>query len=494
MGTKEAGHLLEELAAAFQAGAKPRKTHVYGGDESGHPAPGGSPDAFETSYRLLLEQIPAVVFLAFLDRGVSEAYVSPHIETVLGFSQEEWLSDPVLWYRQIHPDDRERWSREAADFLTSSDPLRSLYRVRARDGRWVWFHCEVKLVRRDDGQPWLVHGVAFDITDLKEAQQALQAAHDELEARVRQRTAELTKTVAALEVEIGERKRVEEELQELNRTLERRVLERTQELHRSNAELARDIAERKRLEQQLLHAQKMESIGTLAAGIAHDFNNVLTIIRGHAAQAMHNGERSKELEGCLNVIQTTVDRAAGLVEQLLTFAQKKLPAHDKLDVNHTANELAEMARRTFPKTIQLTVELDPLLGPIRGDRNQIYHALLNVLVNARDAMPNGGNLRIRTRAVSRSALAEKFSNATDESYVEISIADTGTGMDQRTRNRIFEPFFTTKEKGKGTGLGLAVVYGIVKSHAGFVDLESEEGRGTSFHLYFPLRPIDAKAA
>jgi PAS domain S-box-containing protein len=143
------------------------------GPLSGRILEGPAP-TLEARYRVLLDQIPAVVFMAYLDQGIGEAYVSPQIEATLGFSQKEWLEDPVRWYRQIHPDDKHRWSNEAADMFLSGKPLRSSYRVMARDGRVVWFHCEARLVRRDDGEPWFIHGVGFDITELKQVQEALQ--------------------------------------------------------------------------------------------------------------------------------------------------------------------------------------------------------------------------------------------------------------------------------------------------------------------------------
>ena len=127
----------------------------------------------EARYRALVEQIPAVVFMAYLDRGIGEAYVSPQIEAALGFSQEEWLEDPVRWYSHIHPDDKQRWSTEAAEMFLTGKPLRSAYRVVARDGRVIWFHCEAKMIRKPDGEPWFIHGVGFDITDLKRTEEAL---------------------------------------------------------------------------------------------------------------------------------------------------------------------------------------------------------------------------------------------------------------------------------------------------------------------------------
>ncbi len=167
---KEAEALLLELASVFSRGAAGSVSDPL------RPALAGDAHAtnLEAKYRALLEQIPAVVFMAHVDRGVSEAYVSPEIEAALGYSREEWLEDPVRWYERIHPDDKQRWSLEAASMFVSGKPLRSAYRVIARDGRVVWFHCNARMVRRPDGQPWFIHGVAFDISDLKDTERALQ--------------------------------------------------------------------------------------------------------------------------------------------------------------------------------------------------------------------------------------------------------------------------------------------------------------------------------
>ena len=165
----EAQTMLEELASVFLRDT-PESSHVAASPDAARQLPN-----MEARYRSLVEQIPAVVFMVYLDRGIGEAYVSPHIEAALGFSQAEWLEDPVRWYQQIHPEDNQRWSKEAADMFLSGKPLRSAYRVIARDGRVVWFHCEAKMVRRDDGHPWFIHGVAFDITELKQSRRSAAA-------------------------------------------------------------------------------------------------------------------------------------------------------------------------------------------------------------------------------------------------------------------------------------------------------------------------------
>jgi PAS domain S-box-containing protein len=208
-------------------------------------------------YRILVEQIPAVVFMAFLDQGISEAYVSPQIEAMLGFTQAEWLNDPVRWFHQIHPDDKARWSVEAAETFLSGEPLVSDYRVLARDGHVVWFHCEVRMVRHPDGRPWFIHGVGFDITELKQAESALTQARDQLELRVHERTRELGEANAELQQEVAVRQRAEADLREAHSELELRVTERTQELARANEILLAEVGERRRAEDALRQSENM---------------------------------------------------------------------------------------------------------------------------------------------------------------------------------------------------------------------------------------------
>lgn len=249
-----------------------------------------------------------------------------------------------------------------------------------------------------------------------------------------------------------------------------------------------EMEEHKRLERQLLQAQKMESIGTLAGGIAHDFNNILNIIKGYTLLIRQNPSIDENVVESLHVIEETVDRGAYGVRQLLTLS-RKTEAHMVLTKpNDVLSELCKLLKQTFPKTIDIVLELDAKAPSISIDPNQVYQALLNLSVNARDALPGGGRLTLKSEVVDGSQIHDPA--AKPEPYVCIEVKDTGIGMGPAVRNRIFEPFFTTKSTGDGTGLGLAIVYGIVKSHNGFVEVESEVGRGTTFRLYFPMGPSE----
>jgi PAS domain S-box-containing protein len=250
--------------------------------------------------------------------------------------------------------------------------------------------------------------------------------------------------------------------------------------------VARDITDKKSLEDQFRQAQKLESIGTLAGGVAHDFNNILGIILGYASILQRGAVTPESIEGSVKPITDAVQRGAGLVRQLLTFARKTEVNIGPVNVNAIVRELSSMLRATFPKSIDVLVGTDADLPILMADQSQLHQTLLNLCVNARDAMPSSGTITIRTGQVGGSSLLGRFPDAREEGYVMISVSDTGTGMDEATRNRIFEPFFTTKEPGKGTGLGLSVVYGVVKSLNGLIDVESEIGKGTTFHLYFPV--------
>ena len=243
---------------------------------------------------------------------------------------------------------------------------------------------------------------------------------------------------------------------------------------------------RKKLEQQLIQAQKMEGLGTLAGGIAHDFNNILAIILGYASQLEAPNTRPEQVPGAVKVIKEAVERGAALVQQLLTSARQSEARMSSLDVNALLREIEKMLQATFPKMITFQLHLHPDLPLVTADRSQIHQVLLNLCVNARDAMPNGGNITLETALVAGSEVAEEFTDVDAEWYACIRVRDNGSGMTPDVKAHIFEPFYTTKERAKGTGLGLSVVYGVVNNHRGFIQVESEPGIGTTFHVYLPL--------
>lgn len=248
----------------------------------------------------------------------------------------------------------------------------------------------------------------------------------------------------------------------------------------------------KQSEERIRQSQKMESIGTLAGGVAHDFNNLLAIIMGHASLLEMIKDKPQKVIQSAEVIKKAVDRGAGLVNQILTFARKTDIRMESVNVKNVIQDLVNLLQQTFSKTIKIVTEFGKNIPPITADHNQIHQALLNISVNARDAMPHGGTLSFTTNVVNKKELKHFFSEASELLYVCVSIKDTGSGIDEQTRKRIYEPFFTTKDFGKGTGLGLATVYGIMHGHRGFIDVDSKIDIGTTFHLYFPLNPEETK--
>ncbi|MCA0446612.1 MAG: PAS domain S-box protein [Bacteroidetes bacterium] len=247
-----------------------------------------------------------------------------------------------------------------------------------------------------------------------------------------------------------------------------------------------DDTRRRELENQLFQSQKMQSIGTLAGGIAHDFNNLLGIIIGRTQMLELKVAQDQRLVKEANIIRQAAERGTGLVRQLLTFARKNEFKLERLKINNLVEETERLIRETFPKTISIEKNLKKDLPEIQADNTQLHQVLLNLCVNSRDAMPNGGMIRISTDLIEGEILQQKYKNAVARSYIHITVQDSGTGIDQAILNRIYEPFFTTKDIGKGTGLGLSVVYGIVSSHNGFISVESAKGKGTTFQIFLPV--------
>lgn len=251
--------------------------------------------------------------------------------------------------------------------------------------------------------------------------------------------------------------------------------------------VARDITEKKKLEAKILHAQRIDSIGNLAGGVAHDFNNILTSILGSTAIMKRKMRRNLQWFRFVEIIEMAAKRGAGLTRQLLTFARKTNTQFRPIIINDIIDETLHLFERSVDKTISVHKVVTDEISLINGDDGQIQQAILNLLINARDAMPDGGTITVQCECgnVEQRDNGEPVEPGSNE-YVNISITDTGIGMDRKTQQHIFEPFFTTKDQGRGTGLGLSVVYGVVNSHDGFITVQSEPGVGSRFALHFPL--------
>jgi PAS domain S-box-containing protein len=429
-------------------------------------------------------------------------------------------------------------------------------------------------IRDGDGKTMGVVLVFRDITERKRVEEALQKAHDELELRVRERTAELEETNVELEAEIVERERAEQAVREAHKyaenivetlreslvvldaemrvkianqtfyntfkvtpektlgkliyelgnrqwdiprlrgLLEEIILKKMQfydfevdqdfpnigrKIMLLNARLLyqeksgtqlillaiEDITEKKRLESQLLRSQRMESIGTLAGGIAHDLNNILTpmMLSLQMLKGKFTDEQSQKL---LTVLEQNSQRGANLIKQVMSFARGIEGERKPLQVTHLISEIEKIAKETFPRGIEIRTDLQKDLFTISGDATQLHQVIMNLCVNARDAMPDGGVLEITASNFFIDKNYERMhAEAKVGSYIVISVSDTGTGIPHKILDRIFEPFFTTKEFGKGTGLGLSTALAIVKSHGGFINVYSEVGKGTNFKVYLP---------
>jgi len=253
-----------------------------------------------------------------------------------------------------------------------------------------------------------------------------------------------------------------------------------------------DVTERKQLEEQYRQAQKLEAIGRLAGGVAHDFNNLLSVILGYGDLCLQGDAVDDRLRERIEHIRSAAQRAVTLTRQLLTFSRKQVVELQVVDMNGLLGETTRMLQRLIGEDVRIVVRLGEELGRIQADPGQIEQIVMNLAVNARDAMPRGGTLTLETANVElEEAYAERHPGVRAGPYVRLVVTDTGVGMSAEVMARIFEPFFTTKEQGKGTGLGLATVYGIVRQSGGNIEVESAPGRGTSFRVYLPQ--VDAPA-
>src|SRR5215471_9769303 len=283
-------------------------------------------------------------------------------------------------------------------------------------------------------------------------------------------------TVAAvnrkLELEIEERRAAENEVRRMNEELEARVAKRTEE--------------RRSLEDQLIQSQKMEAVGRLAGGVAHDFNNLLTVILGYNDLLREQAGNDAAAMEYVEEIQRAAERASGLTNQLLTFSRRQVAVLREINLNQVVRQIDKLLRRIIGEDIDLETHLQPDLPHVKVDPSHMDQVIMNLAINSRDAMPEGGRLTIETASVTLTDEDPKrHIGVAPGNYVMLAVSDSGVGMNAATRARVFEPFFTTKEKGKGTGPGLSIVYGIVKQNGGEILVYSEPGHGTVFKIYLP---------
>jgi PAS domain S-box-containing protein len=347
--------------------------------------------AAQRQFRELIEALPLVTYVDEVKPGSPAVYTSPQIQQLLGWTAAAWVENPTFQLEILHPDDKERVVAALAHANATHEPFLCEYRLRHRDGHYVWVRDRSQIIVDEDGTA-LARGFLLDIT------------------------------------------------------------------------------EGKRLEGQLLQAQKMDALGQLAGGIAHDFNNLLTGIAGYTDLAAE-ATRNPSVQRCLQGIRTAADEAAGLTARLLAFSRRDVLERRPVDVNATVRDAAELLEPILREDVRLALDLAPELPPVAADPGQLKQVVLNLALNARDAMPAGGAIRIATAAV--------------DGGLVLRVADTGVGMDETTRTRALEPFFTTKEEGHGTGLGLAVVYGVVESCGGSIDIRSSTGAGTTVSIELP---------
>jgi PAS domain S-box-containing protein len=371
----------------------------------------------EIKYRTLVEQVPAVTYTGSIELTDAPTYVSPQIETLLGFTPQEWLAQPQIWERQIHPEDQARVLAANRHSRATGEPLDIEYRILTRDGRTIWLHDRSVWIRDDAGNIHSYQGVAFDITERKRAEEA-----DQL------------------------------------------------------------------FERRLLETQKLESLAVLAGGIAHDFNNILAIILGNVDLARIELPPDSSVHELLAPVASAVQRASNLTQQMLAYSGKGHFLLEQIDLNLLLRQLHEPIRAALGAHAQVIYDLAPDLPPITADPSQIRQAVLNLAINAAEAIGDtAGAMTIRTgaRLFERADLADSYlaPDLAAGRYVVLEVTDSGAGMDEATLARIFEPFFTTKFMGRG--LGLAAVLGIVRGHHGAIRMRSAPGQGSAFTILLP---------
>ena len=392
----------------------------------------------ERRYRTLAEALPQLVWTS--QPNGQRDYFSRQWVEYTGIPEEQQLG--LAWLdKVVHPEDRDRIGGHWTAAVRSSGQYDAELRIRRADGHYRWFKARATPVR-DGGKIVKWFGTCTDITDIVEARESLSRSREELE---------------------------------------RLVEERTRSLSVANDRLTAEMAERQRTEEALRQSQKLEAIGQLTSGVAHDFNNLLTGVAGNL-ELLERSLKSEESLRRLRLARGAAERGARLTQQLLAFSRKQRLIPTSVDLNQLVSEASDMLFSTIGATVRIETVLTQPLWPALVDPTQIELVLLNLAINARDAMPNGGRLTIRTTNVGR---GQAPSCVPPGDYVLISVVDTGEGMTSEVLGKAVEPFFTTKEVGKGSGLGLSMVHGVATQSGGGLVIDSKVGRGTTVNVYLP---------
>jgi len=484
----------------------------------------------EELFHLISEN--AADMIAIVDMEGKRIYNSLSYQKVLGYTSEELQASSA--FEQIHPDDRERIKKAGESALQSGVGKTMEYRLRHKNGTWLVLESRSSVILNENGAPEKLVIVNRDITERKRAEEALMrseagfrsvvedAPHGVYRASTSGRflqvnpalqkmlgyasTAELLNVDLANDVfkHQGEHQRFTDLLSRTDEVkdveMEWKRRDGTPMTARCSARTVRDgtgvpayfevfaedVTEKRVLERQLRMAQKMEAIGRLSGGIAHDFNNLLGVIIGYSGVLKRSLAKDAALLEHALEIEKAGQRASSLTKQLLAFSRQQVLTPAILNLNALALDMEKMLPRLLGEDVEVSLALDPALGAVKADQSQVEQIIMNLAVNARDAMPTGGKLKIETANIEIDlAYTRAHPGAKVGSYVMLAVTDTGPGMTAETLAHIFEPFFTTKERGKGTGLGLATVYGVVKQSNGYIWVDSAPGKGSSFKIYLP---------
>ncbi|MGQ9805942.1 MAG: PAS domain-containing hybrid sensor histidine kinase/response regulator [Chlorobiales bacterium] len=475
-----------------------------------------------------------------LDLETHHLYFSPSYKAQLGYSDDEFPNELDAWKSHLHPDDAE-FAIQAVNQLMCGkiEQFELLHRLRHKDGDYRWIVCNSTAIQNSNNAPVKIIGVHLDVTSLCRKDIALQDSEEKFKRIFRR----VPVAISLVDVESKQFLEINESFEQIFELKRGNVIGKTMlevfpdiptehtmriknciahNIYLENTDyeylspsgkkrfliysaeplmlagrkclifVINDVtaqrlaqAEQEQLKEQLFQSQKLEAIGTLASGIAHDFNNVLGIIKMSSGILRYKLSNPDFLR-YLTSIEEATERGVNISRQLLTFARHEEPKMELVSVQTVIEQVITMLRHSIPKTIDIQLHTLTTNIFIKGDSTKLYQAMLNLGINARDAMPNGGELCYEISQVSSKSMESKFGKKFETPFLLVKVTDTGIGMSPEVKRRIFEPFFTTKPSGKGTGLGLSIIHGVVKSHNGYIEVESEVGKGTSFLCYFPL--------